>query len=216
VTSEAGSIDVWISDLARGALSRLNSQGVNYQPAWSPDGNRVAFYSAHRAARGIYWAPADGSGKEELLVAGSSIFPDSWTPDGKTLLYESTAPARIWMVSVSALAGDSKPRMLSEPSPSNEAQAQVSPDGRWMAYVSDESGKSQVYARPFPGPGSKVPISIEAGDTPRWSASGREIFYFDPNKNQVMAVAIEGGAVLHPGQPHALFTQPTHDLGRYA
>ena len=64
---------------------------------------------------------------------------------------------------------------------------------------------------PFPDRGSKVPISIEAGDTPRWSANGREILYFDPDKDQVMAVAIEGGAVLHPGQPHALFTQPTHD-----
>jgi Tol biopolymer transport system component len=155
--------------------------------------------TSHWGARGIYWAPADGTGKEELLVAGSNIFPDSWTPDGKTLLYESMAPARIWMVSMSAPAGDSRPRMLSEPSPFNEAQAQVSPDGRWMAYVSDESGKSQENARPFPGPGSKVPISIEAGDTPRWSANGREIFYFDPNKNQVMAVAIEGGHNVHRG-----------------
>ena len=111
----------------------------------------TAWRSTPPAGRPRYLQGA-GRWKRQGGIARGRL-PDSWTPDGKTLLYESTAPARIWIVSVSAPAGDSKPRMLSEPSPFNEAQAQVSPDGRWMAYVSDESGKSQVYARPFPGPG---------------------------------------------------------------
>jgi serine/threonine-protein kinase len=107
--------------------------------------------------------------------------------------------------------GDGKPRMLSEPGAFNESAAQVSPDGRWMAYVSDESGKKQVYVRPFPGPGGKAPISIEAGDNPRWSADGHEIFYFDPARNQVMGVAIEAAASIRAGQPRALFEQRNPD-----
>jgi Tol biopolymer transport system component len=95
----------------------------------------------------------------------------------------------------------------------NESEAQVSPDGRWIVYVSDETGKYQVYARPFPGPGGRVPISIEAGVSPRWSGNGREVLYLDPANSQLMAVDIEAGSSspLRPGQPHALFRQASGD-----
>jgi len=206
----SGALDIWIGDLARGTLSRLTAEGDNHQPVWTPDGKRVVFMSFQRQIPGIYCAPVDGSGKAEPLVASVFAYPDGWTPDGKTLLYESTGTVRIWAMTLPAGGGDGKPRMLSEPGAFNESAAQVSPDGRWMAYVSDESGKKQVYVRPYPGPGGKVPISIEAGDSPRWSADGREIFYFDPARNQVMAVAIEG-ASNRAGTPHALFEQPNLD-----
>lgn len=201
---------IWIGDLTRGTLTRLTAEEAT-RPVWTPDGKRVVFSSSPRQIPGIYWAPADGSGKAELLVPSVVAWPDGWTPDGKTLLYESIGTAHIWAVTLPSGGGDGKPRMLSEPSAFNESAAQVSPDGRWMAYVSDESGKNQVYVRPFPGPGGKVPISIEAGDGPRWSADGREIFYFDTARNQVMAVAIEGSTSIHAGQPHALFEQRNQD-----
>jgi serine/threonine-protein kinase len=207
VAGESGSSDIWIGDLVRGTLNRLTAEGIDTGPIWTPDGKRVVFFSQQRQMPGIYWAPVDGSGKVEPLVASVLAIPDGWTPDGKTLLYESAGTVRIWAMTLPTSGGDGKPRMLSEPGAFNERAAEVSPDGRWMAYVSDESGKNQVYVRPFPGPGGKAPISIEAGEDPRWSADGREIFYFDPVRNQVMAVAIEGAASVRAGQPHALFEQ---------
>ena len=101
--------------------------------------------------------------------------------------------------------GDGKSRLLFEPSSFNERDAQVSPDGRWVAYTSDESGKNQVYTRPFPGPGGKTSISIEGGQEPRWSRDGRELFYRDASKNRLMAVDIQISPVFRVGQAHALF-----------
>jgi Tol biopolymer transport system component len=205
-------LNVWIADLSRGTLSPLSAEGASERPVWTPDGRHVA-YTKLRGTRGIYWAPADGSGKPELLVATPAFiaFPDSWTPDGNTLLYESVLPTRIWTFTLPSRGGDGKPRMLFETGTSNVGLAQVSPDGRWVAYVSDESGKNQVYVQPFPGGGGKTPISIEGGEDPRWSRDGREIFYLDPAKNQVMAVDILAGPALRAGQPHALFEQRTQD-----
>jgi Tol biopolymer transport system component len=198
-----GDIDIQIVELARGTLSRLTSEGQSFYPVWTPDGGRVAFRSFLKNS-GIYWTPADGSGKPEFLLAGDSPILDSWTPDGKMLLYHSQAPARIWTLSVSVSGGGSKAKPLLETA-FNESDAQVSPDGRWLAYTSDESGKNRVYARPFPGPGGKTPVSIEGGQEPRWSRDGRELFYRDPGKSQLMAVYIQTSPTFRAGQPHALF-----------
>jgi len=215
ITGGAGDRNIWIGDLLRGTLSRLTSGGTSDHPAWTPDGRHVVFYqSSPTEVRGIYWTPADGSGKPELLVKTPLLyaFPDSWAPDGRTLLYQTTEPGRIWTFTLPGTGHDSETRALFEATQFNEGEAELSPDGHWMIYVSDESGKNQVYARPFPGPGSKVPISIDAGETPRWSGSGREVFYFDPAKNRVMAVDIEAGSSeLHAGQPHSLFDQQNRD-----
>jgi Tol biopolymer transport system component len=115
-------------------------------------------------------------------------------------LYNSGSPAHIWTLPVPR----GKPRPFSDTA-FNESLAQVSPDGRWVAYTSDESGKNQVYARPFPGPGGKTPISIEGGEDPRWSHNGRELFYRDAGKNQLMAVDIQTVPAFRAGKPHALF-----------
>jgi len=101
--------------------------------------------------------------------------------------------------------GDGKPRLLFEANSFNEADGQVPPDGHWVAYTSDESGKNRVCVRPFPGPGGKTPISIEGGQEPRWSRDERELFYRDPDKNQLMAVDIPTSPALRAGQAHALF-----------
>jgi serine/threonine-protein kinase len=211
--SLTGGVDIYVADLTRGALSRLTSEGTSDHPIWTPDGTHVAFGSRRREGLGIYWVPADGSSKPELLLpTGDTLsFPSSWTADGKTLLYTSTGPARIWSFTLSGNGGDGKPRKLFETSAPNESEAQVSPDGHWVAYVSDESGRSQVYARPFPGPGGKVAISIETGEDPRWSGDGREIFYFDPARSKVMAVKITAGTTLQAGAPQSLFEQALRD-----
>jgi eukaryotic-like serine/threonine-protein kinase len=202
-----GNVDIQIVELARGTLNRLTSGGQNTSAVWTPDGERVAF-SSFGTNSGVYWMPADGSGKPELLLAllpgGTRVDPSSWTPDGKALLYYSPAPARIWTLPVSRSGTESKPQQLLDTA-FNESDAQVSPDGRWVAYTSDESGKNQVYARPFPGLGGKTPVSVVAGQEPRWSRDGRELFYRDPGKNQLMAVDIQTSPAFRAGQPHALF-----------
>jgi Tol biopolymer transport system component len=192
--------DLWIYDLERGSLSRLTSESFSAGPAWTPDGQRVAFFSQRVGRRGIFWTAADGTGAaEELLANATGSFPTSWTPDGKTLYYHVATPARIW-----AFTPGGKPQPFSQSS-FNEQYAAVSPDGQWVAYSSDESGKSQVYARPLSGPGDKLAISIEGGEAPRWSRDGRELFYRDPVKNQLMAVEMQPGTTLKAGQPKALF-----------
>jgi serine/threonine-protein kinase len=195
--------DIWIYELARGALTRLTSAGgANENPVWTPDGHHVAFGTR---AVGIQWAPADGSGRPELLLPSQGfLHPDSWTPDGKILLYDSGASGHIWTLMAPGSGGESKPRPFLATS-STEVDAQVSPDGRWVVYTSDESGKNQVYARPFPGPGGKTSISIEGGQEPRWSRDGRELFYRDPDKNELMAVDIQTNPTFQAGQPRALF-----------
>jgi Tol biopolymer transport system component len=197
--------DVWILELARGGLTRLTAEGVYFNPVWTPDRRHVVFGYGPNGERGLHWAPADGSSKPEPLLAGQGGLPGSWTPDGKTLLYESTGPAHIWTLQPAGSGGDGKPRLLFEATSFNEADAQVSPDGRWISYTSDESGKNRVYARPFPGPGGKTLIAIEGGEDPRWSRDGRELFYRDPEKNQLMAVDIQTSPAFRTGQPHELF-----------
>jgi Tol biopolymer transport system component/predicted Ser/Thr protein kinase len=202
--NSGGSRDIWIYELARGGLTRLTSVGSTLQPRWTPDGRRVAFASSV-GNHGIYWVPADGSGRPELLLPSQALARlDSWTPDGKMLLYHSGTPARIWTLTTPGDGGESKPRLFLETS-FNEFDAQVSPDGRWVAYTSDESGKNQVYARPFPGPGGKTSISIEGGQESRWSRDGHELFYRDPRKNQLMAVDIQTGPTFRAARPRALF-----------
>ncbi len=195
--------DIWIYDVARGALTRLTSAGgVNENPVWTPDGRHVAFGTR---AVGIQWAPGDGSGRPELLLPSQAfLHPDSWTPDGEMLLYDSGASGHIWTLPTPRSGGESKPRPFLETA-FTEIDAQVSPDGRWVAYTSDESGKNRVYARPFPGPGGKTSVSIEGGQEPRWSGNGRELFYRDPEKNQLMAVDIQTTPAFRAGTPHALF-----------
>jgi serine/threonine-protein kinase len=131
-----GDTDIWIADLVRGDLSRLTSGGYNIHPIWTPDGKRVVFY--HRSpqgAPGIYWAQADGGRKPELLLSTPPFaLPDSWTPDAKTLLYETSEPgSRIWAFTLSGNAEDAKPKELMEAAQFNESEAQISPDGRWIA-----------------------------------------------------------------------------------
>jgi Tol biopolymer transport system component len=150
---------------------------------------------------------ADGSAKPELLLAtDSSAIPTSWSPDGKSLLYQQTTsgrPPRIWVLPVSAgVAG--KPVPLHD-SVAYEADAQVSPDGHWVAYVSAETGQNEVYVHPFPGPGGKERISTEGGDTVRWSHNGRELFYMLRNGlGALMAVDFQGTPQLHIGLPRVL------------
>jgi serine/threonine-protein kinase len=206
VSADSRSGDIWIVGLERGTLTRLTFEGRHWNPAWTPDGRRVTFSSTEKG--GIYWAAADGSEKPERLAAIITQASDtSWTPDGRTLLYSVGLGARtgtgIWVLRVDGRTGEGKPQPFLQTT-FVEANPQLSPDGRWVAYQSTESGRFEVYVRPFPGPGGKVPISTEGGGHPRWSRSGRELFYQDL-KSRIVAVEVQTSPAFRVGQSRALF-----------
>jgi len=146
--------NIWILDLERGNLNRLTFNGDNRDPLWSPDRRHVAYTSFRDGHFGIYWSAADGSSPEQRLTINQfEPFPTAFTPDGKKLIfnqYITAADANYWEV---ALTGDATPvplKGLGEGGPLD-----VSPDGRWVAYESVETGQVEIYVQPYPGPGGK-------------------------------------------------------------
>ena len=203
-------LDIWIGELERGTLTRLTSEDWNFSPVWTPDGRRVTFASrGGGTSQFMKVVAANGSGRPEVLLEGATqLTPLSWTPGGDLLLFLSrdSGLMRIQLLPAPVSGVASKPRRLLEPGlGEGHGDAQASPDGRWIAYASNESGRFEIYARPFPGPGAKLTISTQGGESPRWSGSGRELFYRDPVKNQLMAVDIQTTPELRAGHPHPLF-----------
>ena len=202
--------DIWIWDLARETLQRLTfDPGRNRGPAWTPDGQRVVF---SRGIQGeteeIYWQAADGSGAAEPLTAGSmrGVQPSDFSPDAAALVYEqNSAPRDIWIVPVGNSPGAGQALLET---PTNESSAEISPDGRWLAYHSDESGQYEIYVRPFPAVDTgRQQISTGGGTRPRWSRDGRELFYYLRQRagGALMAVPIESGPSFTAGRPQMLF-----------
>ena len=181
--------DIWIYDIGRGTRMRLTVEGINDSPVWTPDGTRVTFNSTRDGPRELYWKPADGSGQAELLLntnSGNRLMPTSWSSDGEMLAFYSPDGARdIWTL---PREGDALTFVATA---FNERSPMFSPDGRWLAYVSDESDRDEIYVKPYPGPGGKWPISTEGGTEPMWSADGRELFYRLGEKMMVVEVQSE-------------------------
>ena len=213
--------DIWLFDIARQTLTRLTFSGGSNQPVWTPDGENVAYRSIPEDDNFLFLVRADGSGTEEQLTTGAlRQNPTSWSPDGQLLAFFKSpgvggdGDRDIWMM---PMDGDREPRPFLE-TPFNELVAMFSPDGRWVAYVSDESGRNEVYVLPFSGPGGKQQISTEGGGYPQWARDGRELFYL--NDLQMMAVEIEteptftvststplfeGGFVSRAGGPYPVY-----------
>ena len=200
---------LWLYDTDRGVLTSLTADEGTLAPVWAPDGRSVTFASERGGKHGLYRIPADSSGPpERLLDTESPAVPYSWTPDGKTLAYYqgSQGKQQIWLLTPPGRACDAKPRRFHPDAPFEEEQPNVSPDGRWLAYVSDQSGRWEVYVSPFPGPGGRVQISTDGGRLPVWSRNGRELFYVELGPRRVMAVEILAGASFQTHRPQPLFT----------
>ena len=179
--------DIWVWDFARKTLRRLTfDEGSDGSPLRAPDGKRIAFSSIRNGNSIIHWRAADGTGKDEPVV-GSAFpetatrnFPLSWSGDGKILVvmqnFFPNGKANL-NFGVLAMEGDSKYRPLLKEK-YHESQPQISPNGRWMAYVSNESGQAQIYVRPFPEvDAGRWQVSTSGGNSPLWSRDGRELFY---------------------------------------
>jgi Tol biopolymer transport system component len=189
---------VWSVDIARGALSPVTADGQSDHGVFAPDGKRIVFRSRAAGTEGnLYWKAADGSGAAEPLTTGArSPTPASWLPDGTTLAFveegdnagKDVFQFDIWVLSID----DRKPRAVIHTA-ANEMTPAFSPDGRWLAYVSNESGRHEVYLQPYPGPGERHLISTRGGEQPAWNANGRELFY------------VQGGAYA-PGGPTTLMS----------
>jgi Tol biopolymer transport system component len=205
IRNQQGGIDLWILDLQRGTFQRLTSDGEINSPVWTPDGRQVFYGSTRDGKSAIHAIPADGSARAELVLATDGVpSPTSFTPDGRTLLY--TLSARILALPLTG-GGAGQPRPLHEAS-FREYHAQVSPDGRWVAYASLETGTWQIYVQPFPGPGSKVPVSTRSGRDARWVRNGRELVYWSLFGDvSIMSVAIPSSPA-QPSPPQELFKPP--------
>jgi eukaryotic-like serine/threonine-protein kinase len=201
----------WLYDLSRETLTRFTFEGsYNPVPVWTPDGKRIAFESNKEGVPNLFWQLADGSGGLERLNTSEYIqVPMSWSPDGKLLAFMEVNPTTgvdIWVLRMGDPSAGSGQVRKAQPflrTPFNEGAPLFSPDGRWLAYISDESGRYEIYVQPYPGPGGKWQISTEGGREPAWNRNGRELFY--RNGDKMMAVDITTQPGFAPGKPRMLF-----------
>jgi Tol biopolymer transport system component len=197
--------DVWLFDTRRGVLSRFTTAaGEDIFPAWSRDGTRIAFTSTRSLQGvGIYARATAGGDSDTLLVAPTpeETFPSDWSPDGRTLVFQRRTEKTGWDVWALPLAGGTPSPLIQ--TDADERNAQISPDGKWIAYIANTSGREEVYVQPFPTGGTAIQVSVNGGAQVRWRPDGRELFYLTLDSRQLVAVAVgsggEGGLVLGTG-----------------
>jgi len=200
-----GNFDIWVYDLERGVPTRLTFHDApETEQVWSPDGRFLVFSSGRAGADNLYRKRADGSGEEERLTTSDApMWPNAWSSDGRTIAITAQGPSGNFDVTMLSLA-DKKMEPLVN-SNFRESDPSISPDGRWFAYSSSESGRLEVYVRPYPSGAGRWQVSDNGGAFPRWSGSGRELFY--RVDDGLMSASIEGvGDSLRTGKPTRLFT----------
>jgi Tol biopolymer transport system component len=200
--------DIWLTDFARNVTSRFTfAKADENNPIWSPDSKRLFFSSSREGVSNLYHALSDRPGSEELLLRTSAWkVADDVSPDGRFLVYETTDPKRRVDLWILPLSGDRTPRPLVA-TPFGEFAAQISSDGRWIAYTSNESGRDEVYAQAFPGLGGKWQVSTAGGGAPRWSRDGKQLFYFGSD-GRLMVADIRLTPSFESGPPVPLFKVP--------
>jgi Tol biopolymer transport system component len=218
---EGGNGNVYEYEWERDTMSRLTfTPGGNYYPVWSPDGKHIVFSSSsHGGRESLYWIRADGAGEAKRLTdSKSEQYAFSFSPDGKRLAFEENNPQTgfdLWTLPLEEVESDHPKVGKPEPflvSPANELRPMISTDGRWLAYQSDESGRSEIYVRPFPGSGGKWQISTGGGEVPVWSKKMSELFYRSGEGIMVASYTTHADAFV-PGKPRLWAAKK--DLGEF-
>lgn len=205
--TESQNTDIWTYDVQRGAAKRLTfDPALDATPVWSPDGSEVVFTSSRGTAFNLFVKEANGAQEEKRICeTDMDKYPNSWSHDGKYILYQEGLELKYLTL----------PEMKSTlflKAPATLRNAQFSPDGKWVAYDSNESGKWEVYVTSFPEPHGKWQVSNAGGEQSRWRRDGKELFYLSPDA-KIMAVPVKTGAGFDPGVPVALFqTNPKETL----
>jgi Tol biopolymer transport system component len=201
---QTGRNDIWLLELARGISSRFTSDpSEDYTPLWSPDGSRIVFTSDREGHANVFQRPSSGAGNDELILkSNADKLLDDWSLDRRFIIYDTNPKGSIdlW---VFPMLGDRKPFPFLQ-TEFNEGQGRFSPNGRWMAYASDETGRWEVYVRPFPASGDKWQVSTNGGADPSWRRDGNELFYIAVDR-KLMAVDVKTDSTFHVGVPRALF-----------
>jgi eukaryotic-like serine/threonine-protein kinase len=194
---------IWLYDLGRDTLTRFTFEGsINQSPGWTPDGKRIVFRSNKDGPNNLYWQLADGSGGLERLTRSQyTQNMTSWSGDGQSLAFFENNPTTLRDILVFRVNDRKAQPFLA--THFNEGGASFSPDGRWIAYVSNESGRPEVYVQPYPGPGGKWQISSDGGAEPLWNRNGRELFY--RNGKKMMTVEITTQPAFAANKPNMLF-----------
>ena len=196
--------DIWIMDPARGTSTRFTfDPAVDSNPIWSKDGSRIVWYSTRGGEEALWQKSSSGLGAEQRLVAAPSGWAGDWTHDGKSLLFDRDQPKTFSDIFTVPLAGDGKAVPVIQ-TPFVEGRVRLSPDGQWLAYESNESGRAEVYVVSFGGPAGKWQVSTNGGSQPAWSPSGRELYYVSSDQ-VLMSVDIPAGAMFNAGVPKTLF-----------
>jgi serine/threonine-protein kinase len=199
-----------VYDLSRGTTSQLTTEGKGYWPIWTVDGRKLIFSWWKSGLENLYWQPADGSSPMERLAPSECYqAAGSLTPDGGTLAFVEGSSS----IGADILLLDLRSRRVRPflNSGSYEAYPAISPDGHWLAYSSDESGRREVYVRSFPNPDGKWKLSLEGGIEPLWARSGKQLFY--RWQNQVWEVDVRTDQEFTPGKPRLLFEQARYSTG---
>jgi Tol biopolymer transport system component len=203
-STSAEGTDLWIRDLVRGVTSRFTFDAVpDINPLWSPDGRRIVYTSRRDGPGNLYVKDASGAREAELLLAtAEEKLGADWTRDGKHVVFASRSKDMGWDLWALPMTGDRKPLQLVR-TRFNDLFATVSPNGKYLAYFSDESGGFEVYVQEFPEPQNKWQISAAGGRQPFWSADGRQLYFRDA-LNSIMVVAVDTGDVFKAGTPQKL------------
>jgi serine/threonine protein kinase/Tol biopolymer transport system component len=205
--------DIWFMDLIRGGFTRFTyDPAIDNFPVWSPDGMRIAFASTRKGVYSLYLKTSSGVGADELLLEKRNpIYPQDWSKDGRFLMYGENDPKMaldLWVLEM--IGNERKSRMVLN-TPFDERNAQFSPDGRWLAYQTNESGRIEIVVREFPEGSTKSAVSTSGGIQPRWRADGKELYFIAPDGKLMAVPVISAGSTLEAGLPKVLF--PTSIVG---
>ena len=213
--------DIWVVDIAAGTLTRLTSEGQNVRPEWTPDGKRIVFVSNRSGEMGVWWRAVDGSAPpRKVFESRDDALEAAVAPSGGILVYRANQSGGNYGLAFRSLEDFTSPKAFFTTSNSHELMPSVSPDGRWLAYVSDETGAAEVYIRPFPGPGARYLVSASGGSEPRWAPDGRQLFYRNGRKmlvarvSTVPALSVSGRDELFEGNYATNAAHQNYDVTR--